>query len=49
MPPELVARFHVTVVPMWLTLGEESIHEGERPLSEILGDARVVHVRSDPR
>ncbi len=41
LPPELVARFHVTVVPMWLTLGEESIHEGERPLSEILGDARV--------
>ena len=41
LPPDLVARFHVTVVPMWLTLGEESIHEGERPLSEILGDARV--------
>ena len=41
LPPDLVARFHVTVVPMWLTLGDESIHEGERPLSEILGDARV--------
>ena len=26
---------------MWLTIGGESIHEGERPLSELLGDERV--------
>jgi len=41
LPDDLAARYHVTVVPMWLTLGTESIHEGERPLSEVLGDERV--------
>lgn len=41
LPPELAARCGVTVVPMWLTIGGESIHEGDRPLSEVLGDARV--------
>jgi DegV family protein with EDD domain len=41
LPPELAARHDVTVVPMWLTIGGESIHEGDRPLSEVLGDERV--------
>jgi DegV family protein with EDD domain len=41
LPAELAARHHVTVVPMWLMLGNESIREGERPLSEVLGDERV--------
>ncbi len=41
LPPELVTGHGITVVPMWLTIGGESIREGERPLSELLGDERV--------
>jgi DegV family protein with EDD domain len=41
LPAELVARHDITVVPMWLTIGGESVREGERPLSELLGDERV--------
>ena len=42
LPSELVARHAITVVPMWLTIGADSVREGERPLSELLGDERVV-------
>jgi len=41
LPAELVAKHGITVVPMWLTIGGESVREGERPLSELLGDERV--------
>ena len=41
LPSELVARHGITVVPMWLTIGGASVREGERPLSELLGDERV--------
>jgi DegV family protein with EDD domain len=41
LPAELVARHGITVVPMWLTISGESVREGERPLSELLGDERV--------
>jgi len=41
LPADLAARHDITVVPMWLSIGGESVREGERPLSELLGDARV--------
>src|SRR2546423_3506987 len=41
LPAELVTRHRITVVPMWLTIGGESVREGERPLTELLGDERV--------
>ena len=41
LPADLVERHRITVVPMWLTIGGESVREGERPLSELLGDERV--------
>src|SRR2546423_10739756 len=41
LPAELVTRHRITVVPMWLTIGGESVREGERPLSELLADERV--------
>jgi len=41
LPAELVERHRIAVVPMWLTIGGESVREGERPLSELLGDERV--------
>jgi DegV family protein with EDD domain len=41
LPPEIAAAHDVTVVPMWLTIGDESVHDGERDLGELLGDTRV--------
>ena len=41
LPSEMAAEHDVTVVPMWLTIGDESLHDGERALGELLGDARV--------
>jgi DegV family protein with EDD domain len=41
LPGDLVAAHDITVVPMWLTIGDESVREGERDLGELLGDARV--------
>lgn len=41
LPDELATRHDITVVPMWLSIGGESVREGERPLSELLGDERV--------
>lgn len=39
LPPEILARGDITVVPMWLTIGGESFHDGDRPLDldEITG------------
>jgi DegV family protein with EDD domain len=41
IPTELAERHQVSVVPMWIHLGETTIAEGERPLGEFLGDERV--------
>jgi fatty acid kinase fatty acid binding subunit len=41
LPAELVARFGIAVVPMWLTVDGVAIREGERALGELLGDTRV--------
>jgi DegV family protein with EDD domain len=41
LPADLVARHGVVVVPMWLTVGDESFHEGERPLDLSSVDAPV--------
>jgi DegV family protein with EDD domain len=41
LPAELVARFGITVVPMWLTRDGESFHDGTRPL-ELDGDVGPV-------
>jgi DegV family protein with EDD domain len=41
LPLELVHEHDITVVPMWLTIGDESVREGERDLGELLGDERV--------
>jgi DegV family protein with EDD domain len=41
LPTDLAARHRITVVPMWLTIGGRSVREGERLLSELLGDERT--------
>jgi DegV family protein with EDD domain len=41
VPADLVARHDITVVPMWIHLGDRTIAEGARPLGELLGDPRV--------
>jgi DegV family protein with EDD domain len=41
LPADLAALYRITVVPMWLTIGGQSVREGERALSELLGDERV--------
>ncbi|MGH9025623.1 MAG: DegV family protein [Acidimicrobiia bacterium] len=41
LPRDLVAAPDISVVPMWLTVGDESVREGERDLGELLGDERV--------
>ncbi len=41
LPADLAARHRITVVPMWLSIRGQSVREGERPLSELLGDERV--------
>jgi DegV family protein with EDD domain len=41
LPAELVERYGITVVPMWLTVGDTAIREEERALGELLGDSRV--------
>lgn len=41
LPADLAERHGITVVPMWLSIGGNSVREGERPLSELLGDERV--------
>ncbi len=41
IPAELAARNRISVVPMWIHLGDTTIAEGERPLGEFLGDERI--------
>jgi DegV family protein with EDD domain len=41
IPAELAARHGISVVPMWIHLGDATMAEGERPLGEFLGDARI--------
>jgi len=41
VPVDLAARYGITVVPMWIHLGDSTIAEGARPLGELLGDPRV--------
>ena len=41
IPPELAANNGISVVPMWIHLGDTTIAEGERPLGEFLGDERI--------
>ena len=41
LPSDLLARHDITAVPMWLTVADQSVREGERTLSELLGDERV--------
>jgi DegV family protein with EDD domain len=41
IPPELIARDDITVVPMWLVSNGVALREGERELGELLGDTRV--------
>jgi len=36
LPPELVDRYGISVVPMWVTVGGRSAHEDEIPLAELL-------------
>ncbi len=47
VPADLVARYEITVVPMWIHLGDTTIAEGARPLGELLGDPRRHHVGPD--
>jgi DegV family protein with EDD domain len=36
LPPELIERHRIGVVPMWLTIGGESVREGDVPLESLL-------------
>jgi fatty acid kinase fatty acid binding subunit len=36
LPPELVARHRIGVVPMWLTIAGESVREGDVPLESLV-------------
>jgi DegV family protein with EDD domain len=41
IPADLVERYDIAVVPMWLVTDGVAVREGERALGEMLGDARV--------
>ena len=41
LPPDLVRRYGLTVVPMWLSIQGEPVLEGERPLEELLAEDHV--------
>jgi len=36
LPPELVDQYRITVVPMWLDLGERHVHDDELSIEEVL-------------
>lgn len=36
LPPDLVAKHAITVVPMWLTIAGQSVKEGDVPLASLL-------------
>jgi len=44
LPADLAARHRITVVPMWLSIRGQSVREGERPLSELLGESALTAV-----
>jgi DegV family protein with EDD domain len=48
IPSELATSQRVTVVPMWIHAGDLTMAEGERPLGELLGDARVTTSAPSP-
>ena len=48
LPPELVARHDVVVVPMRLTIGDESIRDGDRDLDELLAAGTVTTAAPSP-
>jgi DegV family protein with EDD domain len=37
LPPELVERYGITVVPMWLTLGGNQVRDDQLSIDEVLG------------
>src|SRR5262245_33179020 len=41
LPREIAEAHDISVVPMWLTIGDDAVREGERDLGELLGDERV--------
>jgi DegV family protein with EDD domain len=41
LPPDLAARYGVSVVPMWLTVRGESELEGSRPLEQLVREQNV--------
>lgn len=41
VPPERAREHAITVVPMWIHAGGQTIAEGDRPLGELLGDESV--------
>ena len=41
LPPDLVQRYGVTVVPMWLSIRGEPVPEGERTLEQLLAEEQV--------
>ncbi len=48
LPAELVARHDITVVPMRLTIGGESIREGDRDIDELLASEDVATAGPPP-
>jgi DegV family protein with EDD domain len=38
VPPDVATKAGVTVVPMWLTIGGRSVHDGELSLEEVIAD-----------
>ena len=41
LPPDLIARYGINVVPMWLSIRGEPVLEGERSLEELLSEDQV--------
>lgn len=41
LPDALAAANDITVVPMWLTIADQPVREGERTLGELIGDERA--------
>jgi DegV family protein with EDD domain len=48
LPADLAAAHGIAVVPMWLTIGDRSVREGDVPLAELLARADVRTSGSNP-
>lgn len=48
LPVDLAAAEGIAVVPMWLTLGDQSVREGDVPLAELLSRGDVTTSGSNP-